>query len=235
MRDEINTPIDMPVEREPEQPFFDAIHENIDVTRVPHRMLRSAAKACLALAEEMSEEAVTHARESNRTEMAELRKATGEEISALTNMVRERDSRINDMDEENQKLSACIDRLTAECLAHIDEHARIAAENKATIDNLEKTLVAANDHVNRLTGELERIEDAYKNKCRELDKAETVYTDAGNSMTEELSVLRKTHARLIEDNKKLWADNTELKSDLSSATARNEHLRRIIADLATHG
>lgn len=147
MRDENNTPIDMPAEIEmsPEQPFFDAIHENIDVTRVSPGKLRAAAKACLALADTMVDASKAEMRKAFQDEAA----GVANEISALTNMVRDRDTeiaelkaRITEMEAEanegrriRKDLGKELSEIRAAHARLIDENAKLWKDNAELHEN----------------------------------------------------------------------------------------------------
>lgn len=150
---------EIPVEMPPEQPFFDAIHENIDVSRVQPGKMRNAAKACSEIAEAMVEEAVTNARQNNRRDMDEMRKAFDVE----------------------------------------------AGEAKAHIEKLNKQIADMNIHI----GEIQAKRDTTE---------------------EELNELRATHARLIVDNQKLWADNRELNSRVNADKSHYDNSRRALCE-----
>lgn len=198
-------PVDMPGEAASAQPFFDAIHENIDVTRVSPKLLRKAAKACLALAEEMvaeKEKVIEHFSIKNKklcVALHDLKK----ERETYDEAINGADAELNRLREENQKLSACIDRLTAECLAHIDEKARIAAENK-------------------------RLED-------ELKRAEKIYSSAMEASEKELSETRSIYNRMASEFEVAKRDAAHYRTRTATAEEHARKLYDVIESLASIG
>lgn len=134
MRDENNTPFEtdsgIETETKPEQPFFDAIHETIDITRVQPGKLRKAATACLELAQAMVEKAETEMRAYFDKEARDFK-------ARLDNAVDKGDKAIAESEE--------LTRINVEANALLTEHANTIRSQAAEIEELKAQLEASND------------------------------------------------------------------------------------------